>query len=297
MFFTRIMKRLFSDICIIFSLVLCFMVACSCTNKEDTAFTAQVKIALRDAGNQLLLINKDSTSLILPVLDLKNSKYRLSFDNELSFNPEDLVSVVYQSTKKAVLPEVYRVEVIQCNDLEVAYSYQMDSKQETTIIPCNGRVLPKNCYHVDIQFTNRDTSSVILNKQLFWIILLGVILLITGVVVFWKRQYNNTNEKHKNYAIIGSFQFYPERNKLVKSAKEIGLSKKECELLEIFCEHLNEVVKREVLEKRVWEDNGVVVGRSLDTYISKLRKKFHEDPSIKITNVHGVGYKLQVFQK
>jgi len=46
--------------------------------------------------------------------------------------------------------------------------------------------------------------------------------------------------------------------------------------------------------KKVWEDNGVFVGRSLDTYISKLRKKLKDDDSIKLTNVHGVGYKLEV---
>ena len=83
---------------------------------------------------------------------------------------------------------------------------------------------------------------------------------------------------------------------MVKSAVEISLSKKECELLEIFFENLNDIVKREELEKRVWEDNGVFVGRSLDTYISKLRKKLKEDNAIKLTNIHGVGYKLEVIK-
>ncbi len=89
-------------------------------------------------------------------------------------------------------------------------------------------------------------------------------------------------------------KFYPEQNKLVKEADEISLSKKECELLEIFVANPNQVLKREDLTKRVWEDNGVFVGRSLDTYISKIRKKLQEDDSIKITNVHGVGYKLEI---
>lgn len=57
---------------------------------------------------------------------------------------------------------------------------------------------------------------------------------------------------------------------------------------------MNTVVKRDELVKRVWEDQGVFVGRSLDTYISKLRKKLQEDDSIKITNIHGIGYKLEV---
>jgi DNA-binding response OmpR family regulator len=80
----------------------------------------------------------------------------------------------------------------------------------------------------------------------------------------------------------------------MQKAKEITLSKKECELLEILVENKNKVVKREVLTKKVWEDNGVFVGRSLDTYISKLRKKLIVDDSIQLINIHGIGYKLEV---
>ena len=81
---------------------------------------------------------------------------------------------------------------------------------------------------------------------------------------------------------------------MVKEAEEISLSKKECELLEIFITNSNQVVKRSELKKRVWEDKGVIVGRSLDTYVSKLRKKLQEDQNIKLINVHGIGYKLVV---
>ena len=56
----------------------------------------------------------------------------------------------------------------------------------------------------------------------------------------------------------------------------------------------NQIVTREELTKQVWEDNGVFVGRSLDTYISKLRKILKDDSTLKLTNVHGVGYKLEV---
>jgi len=81
---------------------------------------------------------------------------------------------------------------------------------------------------------------------------------------------------------------------LIKEATEISLSKKECELLALFAAQPNQVIKREELTKKVWEDKGVVVGRSLDTYISKLRNKLKEDPAIHIINVHGVGYKLEM---
>ncbi|MBQ4822890.1 helix-turn-helix domain-containing protein [Aquimarina sp. MMG016] len=62
----------------------------------------------------------------------------------------------------------------------------------------------------------------------------------------------------------------------------------------IFSQNQNQIVKRDQLIKEVWEDNGVFVGRSLDAFISRIRKKFNNDRSINIVNVHGVGYKLEV---
>lgn len=62
----------------------------------------------------------------------------------------------------------------------------------------------------------------------------------------------------------------------------------------MFSSNQNKVIKRELIVKEIWEDNGVFVDRSLDTFISKLRKKFKNDPTINIINIHGVGYKLEV---
>ena len=62
----------------------------------------------------------------------------------------------------------------------------------------------------------------------------------------------------------------------------------------IFVDNPNQIIKRDELTKKVWEDHGVFVGRSLDTYISKLRKKLKDDDTIKLTNIHGVGYKLEL---
>ena len=116
--------------------------------------------------------------------------------------------------------------------------------------------------------------------------------------IFYIKNRHKTVEENRianlTFLSIGSFQFYPEQNKLVKKAKEISLSKKECELLAIFVANPNQIIKRDELTKRVWEDNGVFVGRSLDTYISKLRKILKEDDTIKLVNAHGVGYKLEV---
>ena len=91
-----------------------------------------------------------------------------------------------------------------------------------------------------------------------------------------------------------NFRNKADQNKLMIEKTEINLSKKEVELLTVFAANLNKVIKREELSKKVWEDHGVFVGRSLDTYISKLRKKLSDDEAIKLTNMHGIGYMLEI---
>jgi DNA-binding response OmpR family regulator len=56
----------------------------------------------------------------------------------------------------------------------------------------------------------------------------------------------------------------------------------------------NEAIERNRLQKEIWEDEGVIVGRSLDMFISKLRKKLEPDPTIKIAVIRGKGYKLEI---
>jgi DNA-binding winged helix-turn-helix (wHTH) protein len=86
---------------------------------------------------------------------------------------------------------------------------------------------------------------------------------------------------------------YTAKNVLKSGHKNIPLSENETKALEIFVQHLNQVVEREKLMKEIWEDKGlVVISRNVDVLVSKLRKKLTDDPSIKIVNVPGRGYKF-----
>lgn len=260
-------------------------------------FSESVKVALRDVGNKLLLSEKDSTSLILPIKEIAAFTYELSFQNHLTFEPMIMVSTIENSFKRSKLPSEYIVEVLQCSTEQVAYSFLMTKHEESTIIPCSGRWLPMDCYTIQLRFTKKSNPIFTTSTILYGLVLL--LFIVMELFFFRKKTTKNatpktSDETLENYAAIGSFHFYPTQNKLVKQATEINLSKKECELLQIFADNLNQVVTRDELTKKVWEDNGVIVGRSLDTYISKLRKKLKDDERIKITNVHGVGYKLEL---
>jgi DNA-binding winged helix-turn-helix (wHTH) protein len=271
-----------------------FLCMTSCDDKDLNETSSRTKVALREAGNQLLLRKLDSSSLILPIKEITSNTYKISFDKPISFEPNDIVTVIDSSLNLANLSKNYRVEVVQCADGEVAYSYQIDVEEEQTIIPCAGRNLPEACYTIQIKFLDIVPSSTFRKKHIPLLLLFGIFLFIGFKYWFRRKLEPVSEEKNSNYSSIGSFQFYPEQHKLVKSETEISLSKKECELLEIFVANPNQVIKRDELTKKVWEDNGVFVGRSLDTYISKLRKILKDDNAVRITNVHGIGYKLEV---
>lgn len=292
MLFTGIMSRktIYSIVVLIIILVSIWMLSNSSVKSDG--FSERVKISLRNVGHQLLLSNQDSTSLVLPVVELDKSKYRLSFQQQVSFEPSRLVSITKMSFQKSALPEYYRVEVIQCTDQEVAYSYEMSETEESTIIPCASRSLPAKCYIIEVMFTKRTASFA--NQHLLIYILVLIVFILIGFFFYNRKHAKISEEGNTTYVAIGSFQFYQEQNKLVKEAIEISLSNKECELLTIFVANPNQIIKRDELTKKVWEDNGVFVSRSLDTYISKLRKKLKADDSIKLINVHGVGYKLEI---
>jgi len=76
--------------------------------------------------------------------------------------------------------------------------------------------------------------------------------------------------------------------------KIIDLTRTETRVLRIFALSPNEAIERSRLQKEIWENEGVIVGRSLDVFISKLRKKLELDPNLKIVVIRGKGYKLEI---
>jgi DNA-binding response OmpR family regulator len=74
----------------------------------------------------------------------------------------------------------------------------------------------------------------------------------------------------------------------------IELTQREAELLNFFLEHRNEVLKREQILTSIWGQDGYFFGRSLDVFVSRLRKIFSADGEIRIENLHGIGYRMIV---
>ena len=91
---------------------------------------------------------------------------------------------------------------------------------------------------------------------------------------------------------IGKFTFDTQRLVLFTDEKTDNLTTKESELLSLLCAHMNEILERNFALKTIWIDDNYFNARSMDVYITKLRKKLKDDPDIEIINIHGKGYKL-----
>lgn len=91
---------------------------------------------------------------------------------------------------------------------------------------------------------------------------------------------------------LGRMKFDTQKQQLVNSDTIIKLTTKESDLLKLLCANANKVLERNIALKTIWVDDNYFNARSMDVYITKLRKHLKDDPSVEILNVHGKGYKL-----
>jgi two-component system, OmpR family, response regulator len=101
----------------------------------------------------------------------------------------------------------------------------------------------------------------------------------------------SVNKKEDSY-VIGSYTFDPLKQLLVYKDQSMKLTTKESELLELLCRHGNEILERNFALKTIWIDDNYFNARSMDVYITRLRKYLRKDSAVNILNVHGKGYKL-----
>ncbi len=247
---------------------------------------------MRAIGHKILLRAGDSTSRVLPVKRINPSVFQLEFQSPFNFVPDTLVSVVHASLASAKLPLQYTVNVFDCSTKEIIYGYQIAEKT-STLVPCLGREQTKSCYVIQIAFLE-DLSN---NATIRYMVISGAFAMIAFVLIgrgYIKGRKDALPIDAGIFITLGQYAFSSEKRLLRVGQETLSLTDKESKLLSVLSANLNQPVDRDKLMKEVWEDDGVFVGRSLDVFISKLRKKFQRDRSIKIVSIHGKGYKLEI---
>lgn len=91
---------------------------------------------------------------------------------------------------------------------------------------------------------------------------------------------------------IGKFTFEPENLYLIYENSKINLTQKEAELLNYFVQHKNQLIRREQVLNLLWKETDFFSGRSLDVFVSRLRKYLSKDSSIEIESVRGIGFRF-----
>ncbi|QHL86529.1 response regulator [Nibribacter ruber] len=91
---------------------------------------------------------------------------------------------------------------------------------------------------------------------------------------------------------IGTFQFNARTRQITQGPQIQKLSPKEADLLLLLCQHMNDVLPRELALSKIWGDDNYFTARSMDVFVTKLRKYLKADPSVEIVNVHGNGFRL-----
>ena len=250
-------------------------------------------IVLRKMGHEILLNAGDRHSRVLPVRKISEQEFRVSFENAFSLMPDSVVSIVQKIAKENNLPE-FSVNILDCPEKETVYGFTISTGNDgDNVVPCLGRKLPKDCYHLSLLFPAQQKQGLRNGYYITAALLMAASLIFLLRFRFKKRPAPDTGAA-RDAVQLGKYFFYPEQQYLELDGQKTALTHKEARLLSILANMPNTVIDRNLLQKEVWENEGVIVTRSLDMFISKLRKKLKGDTNIKIVNTHGKGYKLEI---
>lgn len=282
-------KYLIGSLLLLFISIICF--AFSVVGSDDFNI-ARREVILRRIGHEILLQSGDSTSRVLPVIKIAENEYQIRFENALTFQPDSLVNITQRLLSKDPLAHDYVVNVLNCDNASVAYGYAISKNKKDDIVACRGRRQPIACYMINIKF---KTTGITTAKNGYF---LSGLLFLAFVGFIFLRSVNQRrtlpDSGQTGMFTFGSMSFDVKTRKLMLNGKTIDLTRTETRVLGIFAMSPNETIERSRLQKEIWEDEGVMVGRSLDMFISKLRKKLESDPNTTIVVIRGKGYRLEV---
>ena len=286
--------KYFLGIAILFSISTLFIsaVAVYDISENTELLEGRAALVIRKIGHSLLLQVGDSSSRVLPIKPVDEATFELTFQRPFSFMPDSLVSIVRSQLAEHHLPADYVVQVIESSSQDVVYGFAIGTDQ-ADIIPCKGRVQPHGHYTVQIAFTNVGTSERSTKSYFLFLLALASVGTVAFVGKVWVRQQRPGQVSEQPTVSVGSYRFEEKQGILSNDTETITLSAKETKLLRIFAAEPNGLIERDRLLKEGWEDEGVFTGRSLDMFISKLRKKLKNDTSLRLINVRGKGYTLE----
>ncbi|MBK8492829.1 MAG: winged helix-turn-helix transcriptional regulator [Saprospirales bacterium] len=272
--------------------VLVLLVAVAPSQNTDDLSPEKINLALRRTADGLLRASGDSTSRIPAIEQADGGVWRIRL--EQPFQYEQLPALLQTSLDLYGINHPYEVAVRRCADATIDLGYhQLDVLQEDDV-PCAGREMPDGCHFIEVTFLKNGGKSLLRPTTA------GLMLLsLAGLVGLWF--YRRQRPVAAAPGAAGETEWLEFGNSRLDVAGQVllcgsvrqNLTFRETKLLRLFADSPDRLLEREYILRHVWEDEGVLVGRSIDVFVSRLRKKLAADPSVAIVAVHGVGYRLE----
>jgi len=261
----------------------------------EERFAEKVNLALRRTAHELLTAAGDTTSRILPVQQSGPGTWAVRLGRSLPY--DQLPALLQESLKRQGIRAAYDVVVRDCGTRELQLGYASRDLLDGDV-PCVGRSHLPGCYLLEVTFAT-DTRPAVPTMALW--MLAGAVALVGSWYVVRRRSTGVPEEStapvpstEAESTHFGASRFYPVSLTLVTGEETHTLTYREAKLLGFFLAHPNEVLGRDAILQAVWADEGVTVGRSVDVFVSRLRKLLRPDPAVQIKAIHGVGYRFEV---
>ncbi|MDR6803904.1 DNA-binding winged helix-turn-helix (wHTH) protein [Dyadobacter sp. BE34] len=278
------------------------LVASVCTarpamaNSDAVRFSENVNLSLRRTVDLLLRANGDSLSQIPPVKQTDANTFSVQMDH--MFDYDKLPETLQRSFNSYHIDRPYSVAVLNCETGKVSLGYQFFDLNQPGGVPCRGRSREAGCYTLQVRFTPEAAKPQAAGNT--WLLITaGGTLAGLGFIAWTRSRHKKRHETEPQEAphsriAFGNSWLDTANQALYNSQATHTLTFREAKLLTLFVRNINQVLERDAILKSVWEDEGVTVGRSVDVFVSRLRKMLAADPQVKITAIHGVGYKMEV---
>lgn len=252
-----------------------------------------INLALRRTADGLLRASGDSTSYIPAVEQMSEGIWRVKLGND--FRYEQLPFILQSSLDLYGIDQTYQVRIRNCEDSEIELGYHQQDFLNNNQVPCQGRELPKACRYIEINFLDTNASPPTGTNKLAW-----VFFAFFGLMGLWFYKHHKTAResrsaiKEAEWLDFGNSKLDAENQILICGSHRESLTFRETKLLKLMANKPNQLLERDYILREVWADEGILVGRSLDVFVSRLRKKLAVDTSVSIVSVHGIGYRLEI---
>ncbi|MBK6997789.1 MAG: winged helix-turn-helix transcriptional regulator [Saprospiraceae bacterium] len=261
----------------------------------------KINLALRRTADGLLRLSGDSTSRIPAIEQCGVGVWRVRLEQDFQYDA--LPALLQASLELYDIRRPYEVAVRRCADATIDLGYHQQDYLENTVVACGGRTMPDGCHFIEISFLEED------GKNPFWIAKIGfLILFLIAFAGFWYIQRGKTTTTtplasplghdsngggETNWLTFGNSRLDVAGQVLLCNGVRHALTFRETKLLRLFVSSPDRLLERDFILQQVWADEGVLVGRSVDVFVSRLRKKLAADPTVGLVAVHGVGYRME----